>query len=65
MPPPRPGPTELEAHPAWRHYVTVVIDLTGIRHGTGPARLLDGRGPLQASLQAVARRASEDVAPRR
>src|SRR5436309_6745267 len=32
---------------AWRHtrrgdkYVTVVIDLTGIRDGTGPARLLD------------------------
>lgn len=32
---------------AWRHtrrgdkYVTVVIDLTGIREGTGPARLLD------------------------
>jgi len=32
---------------AWRHtrfgekYVTVVIDLTPVRHGTGPARLLD------------------------
>jgi transposase len=32
---------------AWRHtrrgdkYVTVIIDLTGIRDGTGPARLLD------------------------
>jgi transposase len=32
---------------AWRHtrrgdkYVTVIIDLTGIREGTGPARLLD------------------------
>jgi transposase len=32
---------------AWRHtrrgdkFVTVIIDLTGIRHGTGPARLLD------------------------
>jgi hypothetical protein len=32
---------------AWRHtrrgdkYVTVIIDLTGIRAGTGPARLLD------------------------
>ena len=32
---------------AWRHtrrgdkYVTVVIDLTGVREGTGPARLLD------------------------
>jgi len=32
---------------AWRHtrrgdkYVTVVIDLTGVRQGTGPARLLD------------------------
>jgi hypothetical protein len=31
----------------WRHtrrggkYVTVIIDLTGIRDGTGPARLLD------------------------
>ena len=31
----------------WRHtrrgdkYVTVIIDLTGIREGTGPARLLD------------------------
>ena len=33
--------------PVWRHtrrgdkYVTVIIDLTGIRDGTGPARLLD------------------------
>jgi transposase len=31
----------------WRHtrrgdkYVTVIIDLTGVRNGTGPARLLD------------------------
>jgi transposase len=31
----------------WRHtrrgdkYVTVIVDLTGIREGTGPARLLD------------------------
>jgi hypothetical protein len=36
----------VDAH-VWRHtrrgdkYVTVIIDLTGIRHGTGPARLLD------------------------
>jgi transposase len=35
------------ARPNWRHtragdkYVTVIIDLTGIRDGTGPARLLD------------------------
>ena len=45
---------------AWRHtrrgdkYVTVIIDLTAIRDGTGPARLLDMvRGPLQTSLQAM------------
>ncbi len=41
MPPPRPGPAN------WRHtrrgdkYVTVIIDLTPIRNGTGPSRLLD------------------------
>jgi transposase len=35
------------ARPNWRHtrrgdnYVTVIIDLTGVRDGTGPARLLD------------------------
>jgi len=35
------------ARPNWRHtrrgdkYVTVIIDLTGIRNKTGPARLLD------------------------
>ena len=35
------------ARPNWRHtrrgdkYVTVIIDLTGIRDRTGPARLLD------------------------
>ena len=29
------------AHPAGDRYVTVIIDLTPIRNGTGPARLLD------------------------
>jgi transposase len=28
-------------HPRGAKYVTVIIDLTGIREGTGPARLLD------------------------
>ena len=43
----------------WRHtrrgdkYVTVIIDLTPIRDGTGPARLLDGRGPIEAGVQAT------------
>jgi len=46
----------------WRHtrkddkYVTVIIDLTGIRDGTGPARLLDMcRRPLQGGAQDLAR----------
>ena len=54
----------------WRHtrrgdkFVTVIIDLTPIRDGTGPARLLDMvEGPLQAGVQAVARRPAAVVAP--
>ena len=46
---------------AWRHtrhgdrYVTVVIDLTPVRDGTGPARLLGHRpGPLQAGVHRLA-----------
>src|SRR4029453_13885235 len=42
----------------WRHtrrgdkYVTVIIDLTGIRDGTGPARLLDmGEGPSKQAFK--------------
>jgi len=38
---PRPGPTQLAAVSARGQYVTVIIDLTGIRDGTGPVRLLD------------------------
>ena len=50
----RPGETERQqcrhrapGRPNWRHtrkgdkYVTVIIDLTPVRDGTGPARLLD------------------------
>jgi hypothetical protein len=55
----------------WRHtrrgdkYVTVIIDLTPIRDGCGPARLLDMVESLQAGVQAVARRATGGVARRR
>ena len=31
----------MAAHPPRRQVVTVIIDLTAIRAGTGPARLLD------------------------
>jgi hypothetical protein len=46
----------------WRHtrrgdkFVTVIVDLTAVRDGTGPARLArHGPGPLQASVQVLAR----------
>jgi len=45
---------------AWRHtrkgdkYVTVIIDLTPVRDGTGPARLLEWRA-LQGGVQDLAR----------
>lgn len=55
----------------WRHtrkgdkYVTAIIDLTGIRDGTGPARLLDMvGGPLQAGVQALAGRPAIGLAER-
>jgi transposase len=44
---PRRSPTTGVDEHLWRHtrrgdkYATVIIDLTGIRKGTGPARLLD------------------------
>ena len=41
IPTPRPRPTQLAPHPPGDKYVTVIIDLTGIRDRTGPARLLD------------------------
>ena len=52
----------------WRHTrrsdnrVTVVIDLTGIPDGTGPARLLDMARPLQAGLQGLAGRTTAGLA---
>jgi hypothetical protein len=53
---------------AWRHtrrgdkYVTVIIDLTAVRAGTGPARLLDMVEGLETGLQNLARRAAAGVA---
>jgi hypothetical protein len=56
----------------WRHtrrgdkYVTVIIDLTPIRDGTGPARLLAMvEGPIEAGVQDLARRARHVLARRR
>jgi len=56
----------------WRHtgrgdkYVTVIIDLTPIRDGTGPARLLDMvEGPIEAGVQGLAWRARHVLARRR
>ena len=53
----------------WRHtrrgdkYVTVIIDLTPIRDGTGPARLLDMvEGRSKQAVQAVARRTARGLA---
>src|SRR5664280_1607757 len=54
---------------SWRHtrrgdkYVTVIIDLTPIRDGTGPSRLLDmARGTLETGVQDLARRPRQGVA---
>ena len=56
----------------WRHtrrgdkYVTVIIDLTPVRDGTGPARLLDMvPGRSKQAFQHVAGRACPGVARRR
>ena len=54
----------------WRHtrrgdkYVTVIIDLTPVRDRTGPARLLDRSGLLQAGVQDLARRPPRRLARR-
>jgi hypothetical protein len=53
---------------AWRHtrrgdtYVTVIIDLTAVRAGTGPARLLDMAGAARNRSSNLARRAAAGVA---
>ena len=41
MPPPRPGADPTGGTPAAGTRVAVIIDVTGIRDGIGPARLLD------------------------
>ena len=54
----------------WRHtrrgdkYVTVVIDLTPVRDGAGPARLLDMVEGRSKAVQDLARRAPTGVARR-
>jgi transposase len=52
----------------WRHtrrgdkYVTVIIDLTPVRDGTGPARLLDMvQGPLETGVHDLAGGAEHDI----